>query len=198
MFSWLKKIIGSQQDRIIKNYKKIIKEIRLKQNEFKNLSEEALKKKTQEFRERLQNGETTDSILPEAYAVVISTCERLCGTQVHVSGYDQKWDMVPYDVQLIGAIAMHYGSIAEMQTGEGKTLTATLPLYLNALTQKPVHLVTVNDYLAQRDCEWMKAIFEFLESPQGPSPTLLLFMKEKLYIKMISCMEQPRNLVLTI
>jgi preprotein translocase subunit SecA len=167
MFSWLKKIIGSQQDRIIKNYKKIIKEIRLKQNEFKNLSEEALKKKTQEFRERLQNGETTDSILPEAYAVVISTCERLCGTQVHVSGYDQKWDMVPYDVQLIGAIAMHYGSIAEMQTGEGKTLTATLPLYLNALTQKPVHLVTVNDYLAQRDCEWMKAIFEFLGITTG-------------------------------
>ena len=86
----------------------------------------------------------------------------MCGTDVHVSGYDQKWDMIPYDVQIVGAIAMHYGAIAEMQTGEGKTLTAALPLYLNALTGKPVHLVTVNDYLVQRDSEWIGAIFRWM------------------------------------
>ena len=86
----------------------------------------------------------------------------MCGTDVHVSGYDQKWDMIPYDVQLLGAIAMFHGSIAEMQTGEGKTLTASMPLYLNALTGKPVHLITVNDYLAKRDCEWIGTIFRRL------------------------------------
>ena len=82
-------------------------------------------------------------------------------------GYNQKWDMVPYDVQMIGAIAMHYGAIAEMQTGEGKTLTAVMPLYLNALTGKPVHLVTVNDYLAQRDCEWVGTILRWLGLTTG-------------------------------
>ena len=108
-----------------------------------------MKAKTQEFRERIAKGESLDEILPEAYAVVKAACRRMCGTEVHVSGYDQKWDMIPYDVQILGAIAMHMASIAEMQTGEGKTLTASMPLYLNALTGKPVHLVTVNDYLAQ-------------------------------------------------
>ena len=88
--------------------------------------------------------------------------ERLCGTRIHVSGYDQEWDMIPYDVQLIGATAMHYGSIAEMMTGEGKTLTASMPLFLNALTKQPVHLVTVNDYLANRDSEWIGEIFRWL------------------------------------
>src|SRR5208282_4848881 len=86
----------------------------------------------------------------------------MCGTDVHVSGYSQKWDMVPYDVQILGGIALHYGSIAEMMTGEGKTLTASMPLYLNALTGKPVHLVTVNDYLVQRDSEWIGSIFRWL------------------------------------
>ena len=111
---------------------------------------------------RLEKGESLDRILPEAYAAVKNICRRLCGTDVHVSGYDQKWDMVPYDVQILGGIAMHYGAISEMQTGEGKTLTAAMPLYLNALTKKPVHLVTVNDYLVQRDCEWIGAIFRML------------------------------------
>ena len=94
------------------------------------------------------------------------------GTDVHVSGYDQKWDMVPYDVQIVGAIAMHHGAIAEMQTGEGKTLTAVMPLYLNALTGKPVHLVTVNDYLAQRDCEWVGSIFRWLGLTPALSPMI--------------------------
>jgi len=95
------------------------------------------------------------------YALVKNTCRRLMGTDIHVSGYDQQWDMIPYDVQIIGAIAMHRGSVAEMMTGEGKTITAVLPLFLNALTGKPTHLVTVNDYLANRDCEWVGEIFRW-------------------------------------
>ncbi len=106
-------------------------------------------------------------MLPEAYAVVKNVCRRLKGTEIHVSGYNQKWDMVPYDVQILGAIAMHYGAVAEMQTGEGKTLTASMALYLNALTEQPVHLVTVNDYLVERDCQWIGVIFRWLELTTG-------------------------------
>jgi len=106
--------------------------------------------------------ETLDAILPEAYAVVREVCRRLCGQTWNVVGHPIKWDMVPYDVQLLGGIVLHEGKISEMATGEGKTLVATLPLYLNALAGKGVHLVTVNDYLARRDCEWMEKIFEFL------------------------------------
>ena len=106
--------------------------------------------------------ETLDEILPEAFAVVKDACRRLVGTEWDVIGQPTRWDMIPYDVQLIGGVVLHHGKIAEMATGEGKTLVATLPLYLNALAGKGVHLVTVNDYLAQRDCEWMGKIFEFL------------------------------------
>lgn len=167
MFGILKKIFGTAQDRLLRKYFKIVEEINRYDEQFKSLSDEALKNKTAEFRERLAKGETLDQILPEAYAVVKSVCRRLSGTEVHVSGYNQKWDMIPYDVQLVGAIAMHTGCIAEMQTGEGKTLTAVLPLYLNALTGKPVHLVTVNDYLAQRDCQWVGAILRWLGLTTG-------------------------------
>ena len=103
-----------------------------------------------------------NEILPEAYATVREACRRLLGHDVHVRGHDIAWDMVPYDVQLIGGIVLHQGKIAEMATGEGKTLVATMPLYLNALPARGVHLVTVNDYLAQRDAEWMGAVFEYL------------------------------------
>jgi preprotein translocase subunit SecA len=106
--------------------------------------------------------EALDELLPEAYAVVKETCRRLVGKQVTVTGHALTWDMVPYDVQLIGAIALHDGKVAEMATGEGKTLVATMPLYLNALSGRGVHLVTVNSYLAQRDAEWMGAIYKFL------------------------------------
>ncbi len=106
--------------------------------------------------------ETLEEILPEAFAVVKETCRRMVGQKWFVVGQTIEWDMVHYDVQLLGGIALHQGKIAEMATGEGKTLVATLPLYLNALTGKGVHLVTVNDYLAQRDCEWMGKVFEFL------------------------------------
>jgi preprotein translocase subunit SecA len=162
MFSLIKKIFGTHQSRLIKKYKKIAEKINAEEEKYQLLSDTELKLKTQEFRERIAQGETVDSLLPEAYAVVKNACRRLCGTEIHVSGYDQKWDMIPYDVQLIGGIALHYGAIAEMQTGEGKTLTAALPLYLNALTGKPVHLVTVNDYLASRDCQWIGTIFRWL------------------------------------
>lgn len=162
MFSILKKIFGTAQGRILGRYSKFVKQVNSWEERFQSLSDEEVKKKTGEFRERLSKGETLDQILPEAYGVVKNVCRRLCGTEVHVSGYNQKWDMIPYDVQILGAIAMHYGAVAEMQTGEGKTLTAALPLYLNALSGKPVHLVTVNDYLAQRDCEWVGSIFRWL------------------------------------
>lgn len=162
MFGILKKLFGTAQGRLLRKYGKLVSQVNAWDERFKSLSDEELKAKTPEFKERLAKGETLEQLLPEAYGVVKNVCRRLCGKDVHVSGYDQKWDMVPYDVQILGAIAMHFGAIAEMQTGEGKTLTSTLPLYLNALTGKPVHLVTVNDYLAQRDCEWVGAIFRWL------------------------------------
>lgn len=162
MFGLLKKIFGTPQTRKIKKYARIVKEINELEEKLKLLTDDELKAKTGEFKKRIANGETVDALLPEAYAVVKNACRRLCGQEVKVFGYEQKWDMIPYDVQLVGAIALHYGSIAEMQTGEGKTLTASMPLYLNALTGKPVHLVTVNDYLAKRDCDWISSIFRFL------------------------------------
>lgn len=168
MISFLKKIFGTAQDRLLKKYSKIVVQVNSWDERFKALSDVELRKKTIEFRERYDNGETLDQLLPEAYGVVKNACRRLCGSDVHVSGYDQKWDMVPYDVQILGAIAMHYGAIAEMQTGEGKTLTAVMPLYLNALSRLPVHLVTVNDYLAQRDCEWIGTIFRWLGLTVNP------------------------------
>ncbi|OGN62326.1 MAG: preprotein translocase subunit SecA [Chlamydiae bacterium RIFCSPHIGHO2_12_FULL_49_11] len=158
----LQKIFGTQQTRTVKKYFKTVKKINEVEIALQNLSDEDLKKKTGEFRERLKAGETVDDLLVEAFAVVKNACRRLIGTGIHVSGYEQKWDMIPYDVQLVGAIALHKGSIAEMQTGEGKTLTAAMPLYLHALTGKPVHLVTVNDYLVRRDNEWIGEIFRFL------------------------------------
>src|ERR671932_463278 len=117
--------------------------------EMERLSDGALSAKTGEFRERLANGETLDDLLPEAFAVVRETSKRTLG-------------MRPFDVQIMGGIALHEGKIAEMKTGEGKTLAATMPVYLNALEGKGVHIVTVNDYLARRDANWMGAIYEFL------------------------------------
>lgn len=167
MFDFLKRIFGSAQDRLVRKYFKIVDEVNRRAAEYQSLSDDALRQKTQEFRDRLAKGETLDQMLPEAYGVVKEVCRRLCGTEVHVSGYDQKWDMIPYDVQVVGAIAMHTGCIAEMQTGEGKTVTAVMPLYLNAITGKPVHLVTVNDYLAQRDCAWVGSILRWLGLTTG-------------------------------
>jgi preprotein translocase subunit SecA len=162
MLGLLKKLFGTAQSRMLKRYSKIVQQVNAQERQLLDLSDEQLKSKTQEFKERYQRGESLDQLLPEAYAVVKNCCRRLCGTEIHVSGYNQRWDMVPYDVQILAGVALHHGAIAEMQTGEGKTLTAAMPLYLNALSGKPVHLVTVNDYLAQRDCEWIGAIFRWL------------------------------------
>lgn len=167
MFGFLKKLFGSAHDRLLNKYRKIVIDVNRWDQEFVSLTDDQVRAKTNEFRQRYQKGESLDHLLPEAYAVVKNVCRRLCGTEIHVSGYNQRWDMVPYDVQMIGAIAMHYGAIAEMQTGEGKTLTAVMPLYLNALSGKPVHLVTVNDYLAQRDCEWVGTILRWLGLTTG-------------------------------
>lgn len=162
MFGFIKKLFGTAQERAVRRYAKVVAAINRFDEQFNALSDTELRAKTSEFKNRLQNGESLDQLLPESYAVVKNVCRRLCGTDVHVSGYNQKWDMIPYDVQLVGAIAMHHGTVAEMHTGEGKTLTAVLALYLNALTEKPVHLVTVNDYLVSRDSEWVGTILRWL------------------------------------
>lgn len=162
MFGILKKIFGTAQDRQVKRYFHVVKNINEWDKKFQSLSDEQIKAKTDEFRARYAKGESLDQLLPEAFAVVKNACRRLVGTPIHVSGYDQNWDMVPFDVQLVGGIALHNGCISEMQTGEGKTLTSVLPLYLNALSGKPVHLITVNDYLANRDCEWCGTILRWL------------------------------------
>ncbi|HWO57324.1 MAG TPA: preprotein translocase subunit SecA, partial [bacterium] len=160
--SALTKIFGSKHDRDVRRIMPIVETINLRFEEFESLSDEQLQAKTAEFKQRLENGETLDDLLPEAFAVVKQACKRLVGKTWEVVGIPTTWNMVPYDVQLIGGVVLHEGKIAEMATGEGKTLVATLPLYLNALEGKGVHLVTVNDYLARRDAEWMGEIYKFL------------------------------------
>lgn len=140
----------------------VVKKINAWDEEYKGLSSEALCAKTEEFRDRYKNGESLDELLPEAFAVVKNASRRLLGDKIRVCDHDLKWDMVHYDVQLIGGIALHQNKVAEMATGEGKTLVATLPLYLNALSGKNCQLVTVNDYLARRDSEWNGHLFRFL------------------------------------
>jgi preprotein translocase subunit SecA len=167
MISFIKKIFGTAQDRTVRRYAKIVSKVNEWDDKYKSLSDEQLRAKTDEFKKRHRDGETLDDLLPEAFGAVKNVCRRFVGTEVHVSGYDQKWDMIPYDVQIIGAISLHNGSISEMHTGEGKTLTAVMPLYLNALTEKPVHLVTVNDYLASRDCEWVGSILRWMGITTG-------------------------------
>ena len=158
----LTKIFGSKHQRDIKKIMPIVSLINQHYQEYQKLSDDQLKAKTAEFKERLAKEETIDDILPEAFAVVRETCRRLLGKRWEVCGIEIEWDMVPYDVQLIGAVVLHQGKITEMATGEGKTLVATMPLYLNALTGKGTHLVTVNDYLAKRDSQWMGEIYKFL------------------------------------
>jgi len=158
----LKAILGTKNERDLKKLRPYVGRINEREKELQALSDDALKAKTQEFRERAAKGETLDDLMVEAFAVVKNACRRLCGTVVDVCGHPQTWDMVPFDTQLIGGIALHHGKIAEMATGEGKTLVATLPTYLNALTGKGVHVVTVNDYLARRDATWMGTVYRYL------------------------------------
>lgn len=150
----LTKVIGSRNDRTLRRLRKIVKEINNYEPAFEALSDEELKAKTVEFRQRIEQGETLDQLLPEAFATVREASKRVFG-------------MRHFDVQLIGGMVLNAGQIAEMRTGEGKTLTATLPAYLNALPGKGVHIVTVNDYLAKRDAETNRALFEFLGMTVG-------------------------------
>jgi preprotein translocase subunit SecA len=204
-FSILKKIFGSKHERDVKKILPIVEEINKIYETLHGLSDDELRQKTYDFRERIKEetselekeieelrerlkgdvqgeerkniyarldeleeerdnliAEILDEILPEAFAVVKEACRRLVGQSWEVTGHKIVWDMVPFDVQLIGAVVLHQGKIAEMATGEGKTLVAVMPLYLNALPGRGAHLVTVNDYLAKRDSEWMGKVFEFL------------------------------------
>ncbi|HTL99569.1 MAG TPA: preprotein translocase subunit SecA [Candidatus Omnitrophota bacterium] len=161
MLQLLTRVLGTKHERDVKRMWPTVTQINAEFERLRDVSDDALRAKTQEFRARLLEGETVDDLLPEAYAVVKETCRRLVGTTWDVVGIPITWDMIPFDVQLLGAIVLHEGKIAEMATGEGKTLVATLPIYLNALTGKGVHLVTVNDYLARRDSEWMGRIFTY-------------------------------------
>jgi len=160
--SILKKIFGTKSQRDIRRMRPLIARINQLELEYQQLDEAALKAKTAEFKERLAGGETLDDIMCEAFAAVKNACRRLVGTEVEVCGQTLVWNMVPFDVQLIGGLTLHRGNIAEMATGEGKTLVATLPLYLNALTGRNCQLVTVNDYLARRDSEWMGYLYRYL------------------------------------
>src|SRR5512140_3777735 len=147
--SVLKSIFGSRNDRLLKQYRATVASINKLEADIAKLSDEQLQQKTASFKERFAQGESLDALLPEAFAVVREASSRVLG-------------MRHYDVQLIGGMTLHYGKIAEMRTGEGKTLMATLPAYLNAISGKGVHVVTVNDYLAARDAEWMGKLYQFL------------------------------------
>jgi preprotein translocase subunit SecA len=147
--NFLTQIFGSRNDRQLKQYRKVIAKINALEPSLESLSDEQLKNKTQEFKGRVSNGEALDALLPEAFAVVREGSKRIMKLR-------------HFDVQMLGGMSLHYGKISEMGTGEGKTLTATLPVYLNALTGKGVHVVTVNDYLANRDARWMGKLYNFL------------------------------------
>ena len=160
--SLIAKIFGTKHERDVKELEPVVEEINAAWATLSGLTDAELAGKTVEFRARLAEGAAADDILPEAYAVVKEACKRLLGKGWDVCGQPVVWDMVPYDVQLMGAVVLNQRRIAEMATGEGKTLVATMPLYLNALAGKGAHLVTVNDYLALRDSEWMGEIYKFL------------------------------------
>ncbi|MBU1677861.1 MAG: preprotein translocase subunit SecA, partial [Bacteroidetes bacterium] len=199
-----KKLFGDRNERAMKDLWPIVDWVNAEYEKLKDLTDDELKGKTQEFKNIIQSGtedirnqiaelksklrkdeldedrhkiyddlekleteldekyeEVLDELLPQAFAVVKDTCRRLVGKSWDAAGNKINWDMIPYDVQLIGGAVLHYGKIAEMATGEGKTLVATMPVYLNALTGRGVHLVTVNDYLAKRDSQWMGEIYKF-------------------------------------
>jgi preprotein translocase subunit SecA len=205
MLQFLKNLFGSKHERDVQDLYPMVEEINQHMASLEALTDEELRNKTTEFRQRIQEyikttedeivqvketlkqsesfeeredlytkidelnkhldeqiEEVLNELLPEAFAVVKDTCRRLVGQTWDVAGTKIVWDMVPFDVQLMGGVVLHKGKIAEMTTGEGKTLVATLPTYLNALTGRGVHIVTVNDYLALRDSLWMGKVFEFL------------------------------------
>src|SRR5215831_1882773 len=165
----IKKVIGSKNEREVKRLRPLVAKINEFEAELQKLPADALREKTAAWKAELSKIEDNEElarrlneILPEAFAVVKNACRRLCGTEVMVREHPLKWEMIPFDVQLIGGYSLHSGRISEMATGEGKTLVATLPVFLNAISGRGVHVVTVNDYLAKRDAEWMGQIYNFL------------------------------------
>src|SRR5277367_4457015 len=171
MIGLIKKIFGSRNNREVKKLWPRVKEINDLEAGLQKLSDDELRAKTAAWKEELSKIEDKDElakrlneILPEAFAVVKNACRRLTErkTDVIVREHPLRWEMIPFDVQLVGGIGLHNGKIAEMATGEGKTLVGTMPVYLNAITGRGVHVVTVNDYLASRDSEWMGAVYKFL------------------------------------
>ena len=185
----VKKVFGSRSDREVKQLYPLVSEINKFAETLSDKSDEDLKARSIELRNEIisavkeakeaakkdindkeeakkvillaEHGKL-EEILPEAFAMVKETCRRMCGSSWKVVGRELKWEMIPYDVQIIGGIILHRGNVAEMKTGEGKTLVAAFPIYLNALTGRGVHLITVNDYLAQRDAEWMGEVYKRL------------------------------------
>lgn len=149
MLNIIQKVFGTSNDRVLKKFAPLVEKVNALESQVASLSDDDLKARTPWLKERLQKGESLDDILPDAFATVREAAKRT----LH---------MRHFDVQILGGIVLHKGMIAEMKTGEGKTLVATAPVYLNALTGKGVHVVTVNDYLAQRDAEWMSGVYKFL------------------------------------
>ena len=168
LLGFIEGIFGKQKKDVAK-LQPIVDQVIAVRGEFQDLSDEQLRAKRDEFSQRFNDGETLDQLLPEAYGVVWEACRRLTERKATwvVWGQDIIWDMIPYDVQIMGAVVLHQGKIAEMATGEGKTLVAIMPLYLNSLPGRGAHLVTVNDYLAQRDAQWMGGVLDFLGCKVG-------------------------------
>ena len=168
MLSFLfKRFAGRHYKKFLEKARPVVARINEFEQSYQTLTDDQLRAKTDEFRARLKAGETLEQILPEAFATVKNAARRLVGSRALVCGHELEWNMVHFDVQLIGGYAIHSGKISEMATGEGKTLVSTLPLYLNALTGRNTQLVTVNDYLARRDSEWMGHLFGFLGLTTG-------------------------------
>ena len=159
MFGFVKKLFGDSNEKELKRMQTVVDAVNALEPDMQKLSDASLTGKTREFKERLEKGETLDEIMPEAFAAVREASRRVLG-------------MRQFDVQILGGITLHEGNIAEMRTGEGKTLVATMPVYLNALTGKGVHVVTVNDYLARRDSEWMGRLYNFMGLSVGLNSNL--------------------------
>lgn len=158
----LNKFLGDPSEKELKKLEPQVPKVRTALQTMQTLQKEDLPRKTEEFKQRILKGESLDDLLPEAFALAVRACELLVGTEVTLGKRTETWNMVPFDVQILGGIVLHQGNIAEMKTGEGKTLVCTLPVYLNALAGKGVHVVTVNDYLAKRDAQWMGLLYETL------------------------------------
>jgi preprotein translocase subunit SecA len=188
MLQVIRKVFGSKAERDVRGMRPAVMRINETERKYQSLTDEQLRAKTDEFRARLAAGETVDDLMCEAFAVVKNACRRLVGRRFDVCGHELAWNEVPWDSQLMAGIVLHQGKIAELATGEGKTLAATMPLYLNALPGHNVHLVTVNDYLARRDAQWMGQVYTFLglsvgciQNTMGPTERRAEYAKDITY-----------------